>query len=375
MTAKERFLPNKKRSQLISLPQEFSDEEMARDWTLSQTDKQEIGKYRKNFRLFIAIQLCAVRLYGRFLNDVYDLSPRIINYLNGQLDLPPSLTIQTPNRERTVREHRRNILTYLGFHRFDDAAQEELRRWIEARAKQGVLPNDLFHQAEKHLFDKRILLPGPSTTERLIIQVCSDVHAELFESIYQELSPDLRKTIDKFLTVSEGEQRSYFHLLKAYPPAAKISSLKVYLERYKTLTETGIDALDKQIVDPTFQEYLFKLTKKYSAKDLKRFTKHKRYALMVCFLLETRKVLLDHLVKMHDQYIMEITRQSRNTYEKKHRQLRQRHKKAVDMVLNTTSALLNWPDDEPISKEAFLKQVGEPELRASEGVLNFTISR
>jgi hypothetical protein len=110
---------------------------------------------------------------------------------------------------------------------------------------------------------------------------------------------------------------------------------------------------------------LFKLTKNYSAKDLKRFARHKRYALMVCFLLETRKALLDHLVKMHDQYIMEITRQSRNTYEKKHRQFRKRHKKAVDMALKATSALLNWPDDEPISKEAFLQQVGEPELRAS----------
>ena len=77
MTTKERFLPNQKRSQPIALPQEFSTEEMARDWTLSPEDKQEIGKYRKNSRLFIAIQLCAVRLYGRFLGDVHDLSPQI----------------------------------------------------------------------------------------------------------------------------------------------------------------------------------------------------------------------------------------------------------------------------------------------------------
>jgi hypothetical protein len=61
------------------------------DWTLSENDKSEVGKYHTGFRLFVAIQLCSVRLYGRFLNDIHDLSPRIVSYLNGQLDLPSSL--------------------------------------------------------------------------------------------------------------------------------------------------------------------------------------------------------------------------------------------------------------------------------------------
>ena len=365
MTIKERFLSNQKRSQPITLPQEFSDEEMARDWTLSEADRQEIGKYRTNSRLFIAIQLCAVRLYGRFLNDVHELSPRIVNYLNSQLDLPPSMTIQTPDRKATVVEHRKNILTYLGFRRFDDTAQKELSHWIEQQARHGILPNELFHQAESYLFDKRILLPGPSTIERLIIRICSEAHTQRFETIYQKLSSDLHKTIDDLLDVPEGEGRSYFSQLKQYPPEAKISSLKTYLMRYQTLSAIGIDALDAQITEPAFQDYLFKLTKKYSAKELKRFDEHKRYALMICFLQETRKILLDHLVKMHDQYITEICRESRNIYEKKHQALRKRHKRAVDTVIQTAKVLLNWPDDEPIPKKALWQQVSETDLRDS----------
>ena len=54
MPAKEQFLSQRQRYRPISLPQDFSDEEMARDWTLSESDRQEIGKYRKRFRLFIA---------------------------------------------------------------------------------------------------------------------------------------------------------------------------------------------------------------------------------------------------------------------------------------------------------------------------------
>ena len=87
---------------------------MARDWTLSADDKAEINKYRRSSRLVVAVQLCAVRLYGRFLTRLQDLSPRILNYLTSQLALPPILTIAEPEREATMLEHHQNILRYLG---------------------------------------------------------------------------------------------------------------------------------------------------------------------------------------------------------------------------------------------------------------------
>lgn len=107
MTAAPGFLKTKKRYQSIALPHDFSDEEMVRDWTLSEADKKEVNRYRTNSRLFIAIQLCAVRLYGRFLVEVNDLSRRIVSYLNSQLELPPSLTINTPDRDATFSEQRK----------------------------------------------------------------------------------------------------------------------------------------------------------------------------------------------------------------------------------------------------------------------------
>jgi hypothetical protein len=107
---------------VLTLSQNFSDEEMARDWTLSETDKKEVNRYRTYSRLFIAIQLCAVRLYGRFLVEVNDLSSRIVSYLNNQLELPSSLTINAPDLDATFSEQRKNILTYLGFSKYDDTA-------------------------------------------------------------------------------------------------------------------------------------------------------------------------------------------------------------------------------------------------------------
>jgi hypothetical protein len=66
---------------------------------------------------------------------------------------------------------------------------------------------------------------------------------------------------------------------------------------------------------------------------------------MLAFLLETRKDLLDHLVTMHDQYIMEMCRQAKHLHEQKHRELRKRQKRAIDVVLEATDRLLDWPAD------------------------------
>jgi len=134
---RELFLPHQKRYRSVVAQQELSDEEIAMDWTLSETDRLEIGQYRNNSRLFIAIQLCAVRLYGRFVAEVNNLSPRIISYLNTQLELPPTLTIQTPSREATFSEQRKNILGYLGFSKYGDETQGRLQTWL--RNPQGLV--------------------------------------------------------------------------------------------------------------------------------------------------------------------------------------------------------------------------------------------
>jgi len=178
-------------------------------------------------------------------------------------------------------------------------------------------------------------------------------------------SPELRTAIDDLLVAQSSNQRSLFYLLEEYPPSATISSTQNYLKRYRSLENTGIGKLEAGFVDPAFIDHLYKLTRRYNARDIKRFKEHKRYAMMACFLLETRKVLLDHLVKMHDQFIMDMLRKAKHIHEKKHREFRKRQKKAIDAVLDTTQVILDWPDDKPLYKADLWGQVGETRLLES----------
>ena len=49
-----------------------------------------------SYRLYFAIQLCAIRLQGGFLTAMSELSPRIINYLSSQFDLPLTFFVNEP---------------------------------------------------------------------------------------------------------------------------------------------------------------------------------------------------------------------------------------------------------------------------------------
>lgn len=346
----------------LNLSDNFSDEEMVRDWTLSASDIVEIKKYKKSVRLYIAIQLCCIRMYGRFFQRVNDLSIKIINYLNTQLGLPANLTVEISTRKATTSMYHRNILSHLGFNKFDDTAQKQLENWVLLKVKQGKLPDELFEEAQAYLLTNHTLLPGASTIDKIITRICSAEHVNIFEKIYKKLPTQIIEQIEGVLKLPEGEQRTFFFNLKQYPPSASISTLQNYLSKYNRLVEIGIDQLKEQLVEPSFQEYLFKLAKKYNATDVKRFDKHKRYALMICFLLESRKQVLDYLVKLHDQYMTDMVRNAKNTYEKQYRKRRNKHKKAMNNILFSFKLMLNWLTDAQQTKEGLVKQLDAERL-------------
>jgi hypothetical protein len=115
---------------LPHLPVDPSDEELARDWTLSVADLEEVRKSRgAEHRQRFAVQLCALRAIGRFVGDVAEIPVRIANHIGRQLGLPPALFIDEPARPATVSEQAQRIREYLGYRSFDNGAQHELQRW------------------------------------------------------------------------------------------------------------------------------------------------------------------------------------------------------------------------------------------------------
>jgi Domain of unknown function (DUF4158) len=325
------ILTPKQRRSAIALPVDPSEEELARDWTLSHADKAEILRCRTGgHRLSFAIQLCVLRVHGRFLADFDGVGVRITNHLCRQLDLPPVLFVNPPSREATDLGHEHRIREYLGIRPFEPHAEERLKREVQALAEQGHPVAEVFRRAEGLLRSWKIVLPVPTTLERIVASVTSRSRQDVIERIAGRLTPEIRDVIDALVQVPEGGCRSELFEFKRYPPEANAAALLGHLDKLDRLRSLGVGRIDLTGIGPILVQELAQLTRRYDADDLKRFAPSKRYALVACFLTETQKTLLDQTVALNDQYLTTMCRRSRNAFEVRHREFRRRVKKGLE---------------------------------------------
>src|SRR5262245_47942601 len=136
----------------LTLPEDPSEEELARNWTLSAADHAEVLRCRgdHNRRRF-ALQLCVLRQYGRFLDRYQDVPVRILNHLNRQLGLIPTVSLPEAEREATESSHQQRLREYFGYRTFDDEAGILLEEHLGSRIAQGAWPKDLFDSAMEAL--------------------------------------------------------------------------------------------------------------------------------------------------------------------------------------------------------------------------------
>jgi len=85
--------------------------------------------------------------------------------------------------------------------------------------------------------------------------------------------------------------------------------------------------------------------------------------MLVCFLVEAHKSLLDHLIAMHEQYITSLLRRSRHAFDERHREFRKRARRGIQTVLSAMEILLERRTDDPLI--ALYRQIDEATLRAA----------
>jgi hypothetical protein len=351
----------------VSLPPHPSEEELAFDWTLSARDLAFILTHRGPENLCrLAVQLCVLRKHGRFLTSYTHVSPGILGYLCRQLDLPPLATLAGRGRDNTEGDYQREIAAYLGWQPFNPKAQSWLQEWIVDQVAHHLYVENLVEQAATRLRSHRIILPGPSVLERTVNSAHARAEHLIFERLAQLLSLETKQAIDQLLgmdgahdpaaslsrelAASEEDSTDFFRFAQ-YPPEAKAKHIVTYLQRYTELSPLDLTPLQHPGVSPELLQRLSTSVRTYDVEQLRRFPADKRYALAAAFLDDARKRLLDSLVEMHAQFMTEMQREARHTWEEEHRQVRQRLHRGVTSLreLAETVLALRTSPDAPLS--------------------------
>ena len=318
-----------------------SEDDLARHWSLTPADLAAIAHCRgPDQRRRFALQLCVMRLHGRFLDDYRQAPIKIVNHLSRQLGLPPVLFLDRAGREPTERVQAQRIRRYLALSRFDKAVEASLRDWLCEGALEGRSAAELLARAEDKLRGWRVMLPAASTLERIVASVAAHATADLFAAIAGRLPEALRAGIDLLVEVPEGDARSSLFRLKDYPKSANAAVIKgdiIRLRLVEDLLGAGADLGD---LDPRIIRQLGQLGRRYDAGDLRRFAKPKRDALVACYLVEARKTLLDQIVEMNDLFLTGMNRRARTSVEKRRKILRRRARDGLHRVLGPVDALV-----------------------------------
>lgn len=304
---------------MLPLPTAPTDEELARDWLLSESDLLEVRKCRgRDKRHSFAIQLCTLRSYGRFLGQDFGVVPvRILNHVGRQLGLPPVLFAAPPERKETDAEHERRIRAYLGFRTFDNAVRREFGTWLRARAAEGLLGDELVVRAERHLFSEKVVVPARAALERLVHSVVSRSEGALMDRIHERILVHHRAAIDALLVVATDTKRSGLESLREAPPDPTPDAINRWLGLADELREMNLGEVDLSglmgVSADTVAHYA-ELVRRYDVAHLRRFAVPKSRAMVACFLIEREKALLDELVTMHHSYLVGLERRSRNSF-------------------------------------------------------------
>ncbi len=297
---------------------DITEDLLSKDWTLSEKNKDFIlanarGDHQK---MRYAIQLCKLRQTGRFVSKQEDVPIRAANYLANQLNLPvlieiPDLTLKDADYSRLQK-----IRDHLGFKEFTQEERDSLQSWLVSQVQNHVLnQKELNSKAKEFLKLRRVILPSSSQLGRFIAGAIKNVHLELYQHITnlfpQEDLPKLE------LLINSLDHSLYTELMafKRPPPSPNAAVINQFLSYFKILEELKITECDFSSLNPKVIENLAQIAKSQSSWHLRRIKPlTKRYAILICFLAESAKTILDTLIDMHSLLLGDIERKSKNEF-------------------------------------------------------------
>jgi Domain of unknown function (DUF4158) len=176
------------RAKLLQIPDNFSERDITRYYSLSAEDLAVIEQHRRpQNRLGFTIQLAYLRFPGRPWDPQEQVPPAILTYLAEQIGEALDVLADYATRDPTRREHLSEIQRVFRFHPFTMQTYRDLSRWlmpIALSTDQGIV---LVQALIDELRARHVLLPAVSTLERLGWETRRRAQQQVFTTLTEGL--------------------------------------------------------------------------------------------------------------------------------------------------------------------------------------------
>jgi TnpA family transposase len=298
-------LTEKQRNHLLALP---SDEEtLLQNYILSDDDLAHICRRLKPAnQLGFALQLCAFRYPGRYLQKGELIPNHMLSFIAAQLGVSENAALEYATRVETRRQHTEKLCQIYGFTPFVKTDRAEFKNWLTQTSIETRNNAELAELFVRECRKRQIILPGITVIERLCADarvaaeraIVGKIASMIDERIKRHLHALLDETVDGRLTV--------YGWLKRFETGHNSADVNRLLDRLEYLKELDIPDSLLNGIPPHRILWLRQQGEAYYADSLRDIHEERRLAILATCVIEWKAMLTDAILETHDRIVGRI---------------------------------------------------------------------
>ncbi|SFE97026.1 Transposase and inactivated derivatives, TnpA family [Marinobacter sp. DSM 26671] len=302
------ILTERQREALFGLPAD--EDSMLRHYVLSDEDMQHVKTRRRpGNRLGFALQLCALRYPGRLLQPGEFIPDPIIKFIGAQLGLSKSDLADYAERRQTRYQHSVSLQNLYGYRTYQ-ASDLDFAQWLASAAEQAHSNEGLAREVVAQMRLRRIVVPAPSTVERL----CADALVAADNRISRRIADRLDNTTVDRLTALLSETTvtgvTRFVWLRQHEPGSNSRVVNGLLDRLERIVDLELSPSLLQGVPSHRVARLRRQGERYYADGMRDLPTHRKLAILVVCGVEWHGAIGDAIVETHDRIVGRLYRAS-----------------------------------------------------------------
>lgn len=333
----------------------MNEEKILLEWLLSHEEINFIIEKSRGIenRLKYASQICYLKLNGRFVENWAEIPIKILNHLSKQLELELVYQKLTITHKTTESRIRVKIKKFLGLKEFDFKTDTLVSEFLDQNPILISNKNELTKQVEEFLIKCKYILPSKSQLMRFVYGKYTQKQTEIFEIFSSNITHHQKDFLNDIY-----ENNKFLPEIKKPIGEVNIKNISPKIEIIEKLLKLELEDLQWNLIHPNYSEKLARLISKYEYSAIKRIRPEtKRDVMMICYLHENSKTLIDLLINSYDKLMGEIERRVNRDFDVEFKKIRNEARVSREKAIFTLKLLISHEKRSSTTIDVFCKEL------------------
>jgi TnpA family transposase/predicted DNA-binding protein YlxM (UPF0122 family) len=274
-------------------------------------------------------------MQGRFVENWEEITISILNHLSKQLEIELVHKKLVDAHKNTESRIRLEIKKFLGFQELDFKTDILVSDFLAQNPVLISNKNEITKEIEKFLIKAKVILPSKSQLMRFVYSKYGKTQIDVFKVFASKITEEQKKYLydiyKKDILLSE---------IKKPIGEVNIKNITPKIETIESLLELKLEHLPWKLIHPSYSEKLTQLIHKYEHSSIKRIKPAaKRDVMMICYLHESSKTMMDLIINSYDKLMGEIERRVNRDFEIEYKKVRNNAKTSSTKAISTLKLL------------------------------------